>query len=300
MDSNELQRFIDSQDFKHIGSDEIQTIIDNVLATCPIKGINMQYKEQDGMHFMLVQFRDNSGTKCRGAFQFALNTIAQNICDQLDEISDQLIAIESLNVMISDKQYQSDNQFSVSYCWGSDNKCSVEDWSYQYIKIKLSKDSCEKLRLLVKDDSDQLQRLTNETDFGLNAAETVSNFNNMALNQEMAAILWTSQVEKALTSNMISTDDAIEYIREQNSKAGIQHIKVVIPFNELGQFLVVTDWTVDYSDRSIKQVISEQKLLDVENRKYILDSSIYSRVEKRVNLSKETITEMFSAQQQEV
>jgi len=40
----------------------------------------------------------------------------------------------------------------------------------------------------------------------------------------------------------------------------------------LGQFLVVADWAVDYEDKSIKQTIVEEKLLDVENRKYILDS----------------------------
>lgn len=295
MDSNELQKFIDSQDFKHIGQDEIQQIIDNVLESCTIKGLNLQYKESDGMHFMLVQFRDSSGEKCRGAFQFGLNSIAQNICDSLDEIQDQLIAIDSLNAMVSARQYQSDNQFTVRYCWGSDYKCSIDDWQYQYIKVKLSKDSCEKLRLLVKDDQELLQLRTNETDFGSNAAETVSNFNSMPIHSELAAMLWTSQVEKALTQNMVQMDDAIQAIRDSQYNAGIQHIKVVIPFNELGQFLVVADWAVDYEDKSIKQTIVEEKLLDVENKKYILDSQIYNRVEKRLMLQKETLDELFNS-----
>lgn len=295
MDSNELQKFIDSQDFKHIGQDEIQQIIDNVLESCTIKGLNLQYKEADGMHFMLVQFRDSSGEKCRGAFQFSLNSIAQNICDSLDEIQDQLIAIDSLNAMVSARQYQSDNQFTVRYCWGSDYKCSIDDWQYQYIKVKLSKDSCEKLRLLLKDDQELLQLRTNETDFGSNAAETVSNFNSMPIHSELAAMLWTSQVEKALTQNMVQMDDAIQAIRDSQYTAGIQHIKVVIPFNELGQFLVVADWAVDYQDKSIKQTIAEEKLLDVENKKYILDSQIYNRVEKRLMLQKETLDELFNS-----
>lgn len=295
MDSNELQKFIDSQDFKHIGQDEIQQIIDNVLESCTIKGLNLQYKEADGMHFMLVQFRDSQGEKCRGAFQFSLNSIAQNICDSLDEIQDQLIAIDSLNAMVSARQYQSDNQFTVRYCWGSDYKCYIDDWQYQYIKVKLSKDSCEKLRLLVKDDQELLQLRTNETDFGSNAAETVSNFNSMPIHSELAAMLWTSQVEKALTQNMVQMDDAIQAIRDSQYTAGIQHIKVVIPFNELGQFLVVADWAVDYQDKSIKQTIVEEKLLDVENKKYILDSQIYNRVEKRLMLQKETLDELFNS-----
>lgn len=294
MDSNELQKYIDSQDFKHIGQDEIQQIIDNVLQSCSIKGLNLQYKEVEGMHFMLVQFRDSSGEKCRGAFQFSINAIAQNICDSLDEIQDQLIAIDSLNAMVSAKQYQSDNSFSVSYCWGSDYKCSIEDWSYQYIKVKLSKDSCEKLRMIVKDDPQLLQSRIDDTDFGNNAAETVSNFNSMPIHTEIAAILWTSSVEKALTQNMIQMDDAIGIVRESQNTAGIQSIKIVVPFNELGQFLAIMTWIVDYQDRSIKQTILEEKLLDIENKKYILDSQIYNRVEKRLILQKDTLNELFS------
>lgn len=294
MDSNELQKYIDSQDFKHIGQDEIQQIIDNVLNSCAIKGLNLQYKEVDGMHFMLVQFRDSSGEKCRGAFQFSINAIAQNICDSLDEIQDQLIAIDSLNAMVNAKQYSSDNTFSVSYCWGSDYKCSIEDWSYQYIKVKLSRDSCEKLRMIVKDDPKLLQNRIDDTDFGNNAAETVSNFNSMPIHTELAAMLWTSSVEKALTQNMLQMDDAIGIVRESQNTAGIQNIKIVVPFNELGQFLAIMTWVVDYQDKSIKQTILEEKLLDIENKKYILDSQIYNRVEKRLILQKDTLDELFS------
>lgn len=294
MDSNELQKYIDSQDFKHIGQDEIQKIIDNVLESCTIKGLNLQYKEAEGMHFMLVQFRDSSGEKCRGAFQFSLNAIAQNICDSLDEIQDQLIAIDSLNAMVSARQYQSDNSFSVSYCWGSDCKCSIDDWSYQYIKVKLSKDSCEKLRMIVKDDPKLLQSRVDDTDFGNNAAETVSNFNSMPIHTELAAMLWTSSVEKALIQNMLQMDDAIGIVRESQNTVGIQNIKIVVPFNELGQFLAIMTWVVDYQDKSIKQTILEEKLLDIENKKYILDSQIYNRVEKRLILQKDTLDELFS------
>ena len=293
MDSNELQKFIDQQQFESIGPDEMQVIINNALEKSPLRSLNMQYVTQQNLHFILVSFRDSNGTRCRGAFQIDLGSIAQSICDNLDEIADQLIAIDQLNAVVRDQLYKNSNQFMISYCWGQDAECSIEDWQYQFIKIKLSKDSCEKLHVLIKDSSDEIQAKADETDFGTNAADTVTRFNDMQLHQEIGAILWTSQVEKALTDNMLQMDDAINIVRDAQHKSGIQHIKIIIPFKELGQFLIVSDWEVDYHTKDIKSQISEQKLLDLENKKYILDSQIYNRVERRVKLSDDMITSLF-------
>ena len=293
MDSNELQKFIDQQDFKEIGPDEIQIIIQNALERQPIKNLNMQYISEQNLHFIMISFRDGNGTKCRGAFQLDLGSVAQGICDSLDEIADQLIAIDQLNQIVRDQLYKNNNQFNVQYCWGSDEQCSIEDWQYSFIKIKLSRDSCERLRLLIKDRQEFVQNISEKTDFGTNAADTVIMFNDITLHQEIGAILWTSQVEQALTHNLIQVDDAIGIIKNNNFKTGKQNIKVVMPFNELGQFLVISDWEIDYAQKSIKQSILDQKILDIENRKYILDSAIYNRVEKRIHLQEDMITQLF-------
>lgn len=253
----------------------------------------MQYTKEQDLHFIMVSFRDSNGTRCRGAFQIGLDQIAQDVCDSLDEIADQLIAIDSLNQIVRGQLYKSNNQFNVQYCWGQDEQCSIEDWQYQFIKIKLSKDSCERLRMLMKDNQEQIQRLAEQNEFGLNAADTVQRFNNMELHQEIGAILQTQSIEQALTDNMISVDDAIGIVKDNKAKQGIQHIKVVMTFNELGQFLLVSDWQVNYAQREIKQSISDQKILDIENKKYILDSSIYNRVEKRVQLQDSLIAQLF-------
>ena len=288
-----MQRYIDDQQFSQLDKQQIEHIIQEAIKQSSLKQLNMQYKSEDSMHFMLVHFVDSNGTICRGAFQFQLSSIADDICSSLDNIQDQVIAIDTLNAMVHDKQYKSDNSFKVRYCWGSDSRCSVEDWSYQYIRIKLSQESCDKLKTALKDNQQLIQDKVEETDFGQNAAETVQIFNSMPLHQEINASIWTSQVQKALTRNMLQMDDAIQYIRDQQSVKGTQHIKVVLEFNELGQFLIVQDWEVSYGDKNIKQQISENKLLDVENRKYILDQAIYSRVEKRLSLQKDTIASMF-------
>ena len=296
MDCNELQKFIDEQNFESIGIDEISKILNNVVESAPIKNINLQYQRDSDMHFALVNFRDSSGTRCRGAFQLNLSQLAQQICDRLDEIQDELIAIDQFNALVRDQLYKNSNQFNVSYCWGSNDRCSVEDWQYQHIKIKLSKDQCENLRAAMKDDqlASTIQSKISENDFGQNAADTITNFDSMPVHQEIGAILFTSQVEKALTENMLQVEDAMRVVRQSQYKQGIQHIKLVVPFNELGQFLIAVDWEVNYSDKDIKQKIMEEKLLDIENRKYILDSQIYNRVEKRISLPDEMIQQMFN------
>lgn len=290
-----MQRYIDDQQFSQLDEQQIQSIIQEAVKQSSLNSLNMQYKNEDSMHFMLVHFVDSSGTICRGAFQFQLSSIADDLCSNLDDIQDQVIAIDTLNAMVHDKQYKSDNSFKVRYCWGQDSRCSIEDWQYQYIRIKLSQESCDKLKIALKDNQTLIQDKVDETDFGQNAAETVQMFNSMPLHQEINASIWTSQVQKALTRNMLQMDDAIQYIRDQQSVKGTQHIKVVLEFNELGQFLIVQDWEVSYGDKNIKQQINENKLLDVENRKYILDQAIYSRVEKRLSLQKDTIASMFDS-----
>lgn len=293
MDSNELQKFIDQQNFETLGSNEMQIIISNAIEQSPLKNLNMQYVNEQGLHFVLVSFRDSKNNRCRGAFQIDLGSVAQSICDGLDEIQDQLIAIDQLNAIVKDQLYKSNNSFIISYCWGQDDKCSIEDWQYQFIRVKLSKDSCEKLRILIKDESFNVQQESDKTNFGTNAADMVARFNNMELHQEIGAIIETSSIEKALTSNMLQMDDAINFVRDNKHKNGKQHIKVVIPFNELGQFLTVNDWEVDYHNKDIKSQISEQKILDTENKKYILEQQIYNRVEKRLRMQDDIIEELF-------
>ena len=293
---------IQQQDERIQQQDErIQQAIYEIQEKQELNGLDIRHKHMNNMLFIQLRFKDNSGGYCSGAFKLSqeaeqdLEIAIKEINQTLQDIKEQVTAIDSLNAIVKEQMYKINNQFNVQYCWGYNEKCSIEDWQYQFIKIKLSKEACEKIRDTVKENQQQLEEVIQKTEFGQNAAEVVHTFDCVEFHQWVGAVLYSSDIEVALTQHMVQMDTAIRFIAQANKKQGTQQIRIVIPFNELGQFLILVDWEINYSNKTIKQTILEQKILDIENRKYILDSQIYNRVEKRIAIQKDVVANLFES-----
>lgn len=204
-------------------------------------------------------------------------------------------AIRVLNDKINEIQNNKGSSVIIIYKWGiADRFCKVFDWDYDKLKIKLSKTAIMQLIDLVDDSSTKLEEYIQRTDWSVSIKEYIAKFNRIPLHEKINAVIGKTDIDKILTENMLSVDDIVSIIGHSKGKSGIQEIKSVSMVNELGKFVVVAIWKVDYSKKSLSMQIMHNKVMDIENDRFISDRDILDRMEKKINISNELVERMFN------
>lgn len=203
-------------------------------------------------------------------------------------------AVSELNSLIHVAQSSKGASVMVTYKLGiTDKFCKVCDWDYNRIKIKLSKAAITQLISLSADGL--LETVVSETDWLLTIGKYIVGFNNLHIHEKINAVMNSTDIEKILTSNMLSTDDVITAITRCKSDTGTQEFKSVSIIKELGKFIAVTLWRVDYSKKSIAVRLMSDKVFDAENDRFISDRDIVDRVERKINVSDQLVNRIFGA-----
>lgn len=132
------------------------------------------------------------------------------------------------------------------------------------------------------DELSKLKDIISRNDWDDNIVQFIKAFNDSELHRELGITLKEYDIIKILTDNMFNTKDIIELIKNNDNNTGKQRFKSVFVVNELGLFAAILNWVVDYSKEEIDIHIQDEKVLDIENSRFVSDHSIYSRIERRV------------------
>lgn len=227
--------------------------------------------------------------------------VQNNIIDTLDYILDLIIkgeqALRVINKKLSDLKDSNGSILSIKYCPGFGAFARVGYWDYTNLVIKLSLDSMDKLASYVS--TEDIERDIIEAVEGLSWTEYaplfIEKFNSLRINYILKAKMNYSSISDALIDNMISLQDVRRVLLSGKFTIGEQQITSVFVVKELGTFIAIVIWRVDYGSKKVSINVLDNKVIDIENKRFVSDHSLYSRIEQRVLSESNNIITEYSA-----
>lgn len=214
-------------------------------------------------------------------------TYIDNLADILNLILDGCYAINKVNTKVKSIQDRNGTSLAIIYKWGVDNKCSISDWDYDTIKVRLSKVALLHMIELIQSE-DYINSLIEKNDWDYTIKRYIEDFDKIELHKKVDAILESETLTDILLKNMIQVKD-IEYIINIKQFNGNLELKVVEHINELGNFLVLSKWDID-TENSIRVELYDNKVLDIDNDKIIVNSDLIDRIYNKISKEAELIS----------
>lgn len=187
-------------------------------------------------------------------------------------------AVDYLNDKIEDIQSNTKSSLAFSYMISMmDENTDIYEWDYDKIKIRLSKKAT--IQLINKYRDGELDDCIEKTDWSLKLCDFVERFNSLQLHEAMNITLESSDIEKELIRNMVSSND-VKLVIDKIEKDAVTNIKTVSLINELGKFIVICNWKVDRGKVSLD--IMDNKVLDIENNRFVCSRDIVDRLRDKI------------------
>lgn len=201
-------------------------------------------------------------------------------------------AVNKLNEFIQSIQAINGSSVQIIYRWGMDSKfCMISSWDFDKINVRLS---CPSITQLIElNNNNELEKLVAESDWAFTIVKFITNFNSIPFHKRIDAVDEITSFEGMLFQNMLETKQIPLMVRYSRANTGTQEVRTVSIIKELGKFLVLVDWRIDYSRKSISMHIVNDKVLDIEDDRFISDREIVDRIEKRVNIPENTRNKLF-------
>jgi hypothetical protein len=174
----------------------------------------------------------------------------------------------------------------LKYVWENGNSSeNVNNWTYDSITIRLSRRSIVKLvdAIDVIGFGDELI----EDSWDWTIKSFIQQFNSFKLHNKINAYLVNTDVKEQLSENMISVSDLIRILPTTSPEASKVRYVCVCILKELGDVIILTDWYVDYSKKSISMNIRDNAIYDLEIDEFISDSDTIRRVRNKLEKYKE-------------
>lgn len=200
--------------------------------------------------------------------------ISKELSDWMLDLERSLISIQRLNEL--EQKFEEHNQYYVSivYRWGdSEDYCSISDWDYSRIELRLSSDSIQKLVCLQNNIEDIIN--SEEAHEYDDIISYIKNISSRELNSSLGIKLKTSNIVGELMKNRLSFKEVKEVI--DTTIKGEQLINSAVTIRDLdliGLYII----NVNYNTKEIEIELSEGKLLDLENGKFIRDDVLGTRL----------------------
>lgn len=203
-------------------------------------------------------------------------------------------AIAETNTIIRNIQEEIGAPLAIEYKWAiSDKLCRIGDWDYNRIKVKLNRSSIHSLIDMYNNNI--LKSTIENSKWNLNIKEFIENFNHLEFHKAICAMLKSNDLVTILTENMLDTRDVLAVIRRNKNSQGKQSLKSVTAINELGRFLVVSKWNVDYTNKIINMSIMDDKILDIDSGRFIMDNTICSKIQEKIMIPQSIIDMIFDS-----
>lgn len=252
--------------------------------------------------YITYKFFDKYGTLCKAAFKLQPDSGADTMVTNLVAIIAGSEAIEILNDSYDKYRASTGSAIDIRYQWGRAVDCSIGAWDFSNITVKLSAKAIDKLISLYTSSQSslglKLSGAIEQSEVGKqNIVEFIRDFDTFPIHKMLDAEISKEPTKDILSKSMLRPDDAKSIIRN-NAKSmtkGTQNLLVVRVVSQLGTFIVLSNWKVDYGDKTISTSIIDDKAIDLESASIVTSYSIISRIEQVIKLSKSDIAEIFEA-----
>lgn len=225
--------------------------------------------------------------------QDGYDKMLKDISDLVSIIIEGSKAVDELNKIIQDIQFNNGSSVQIVYRFGLDRFCMISSWDFDKINVRLGESSI--MQLIELKDNNELEKAVRESDWQYTIVKFILNFNSIPFHRQINAMNEVTSFEGMLLENMLETDKIPLMVRCSRRNTGTQIIRTVSIIKELGKFLVLIDWHIDYSRKSISMNIVNDKVLDLEDDRFISDREIVSRIEKKVSIPENIQTMLFDA-----
>lgn len=261
--------------------EEIERMIDDLLKdmswSTVFKTVDLAYTIKGDRCVVICTFyTDNNREKAVKLLDISKDTkdICKELSDWMSDLERSLRAIQKLNEL--EQKFEEQHQYYVGiiYRWGdSEDYCSISDWDYSRIELRLSSDSIQKLVCLentIEDiiNSEELHEYDDIISY-------IKNISSRELNSSLGIKLKTSNIVGELMKNRLSFKEVKEVI--DTSIKGEQLISSAVTIRDLdliGIYII----NINYNTKVIGIEISDDKLLDMESGKFIMDNILGDRL----------------------
>lgn len=244
--------------------------------------------------YMLFKFNDYTNSVCKGALSITKN-IDVMLLDIVKIISDGQHVIKEINTKLEGIQAENGLMLKFRYKFGYNKQCKIAYWDYTNIVIALNDKAIDLMldNLTEQNCAGKIEKVLDEV-WHNNVAEFIRGFNDMHINKYIGAELEYDSIEDALKDNMLSFDDIRDIVNKNKDKSGTQRLKSVKIISGLGSFAAIVLWVIDYDNKRISIDILDDKVIDIENNRFISDHSLFSRIEQKVIEESNNLAEVFN------
>jgi hypothetical protein len=229
-----------------------------------------------------IVFRFNySGDTCKTGCKYNIDTITEDIANNISDIIDGTNALNYINSTLNDRL---SDGIKLQYIWGKAEKNGIYYWDYDSIKIRMSEDAMSNMlskyrtgELAFKLDID---KIINDTEQISDIYSYVSKFNDLEINKYLKVSIDTADLTYELSSNMLSRKDAIEIIKNNSKDYDIIELRIVEIVEQLGTYIAIADIEFKSDNKSCKIKLLGDQVIDLSNKEIIANYAICSRIEK--------------------
>ena len=258
-----------------------------------INDLSFNIRNKGDKIFLLFRFVDYQGSKCSGGIQ-----INKHIIEIVDDITSIIIngqwALQALNTKFSEVQANGGNIITIKFKLGFNKYASIAYWDYSNIVIRLNESAVKLLidKLKSSESSESLYRSIEE----IHWPESIPEFINKISSSELSSILSINMdyesLSDALIDNMLSRKDISDILIKNKDTKGTQKLKSVEIVDQLGLFVAILILIIDYENSDVSVDILDNKVIDLENNRFVSDHSLYSRIEQKILDDTEDITKI--------
>ncbi len=249
-----------------------------------IKGLKFSIAYKNDKAFLLFRFEDADSEVCKGGIEIE-NSLEETLSRITLLIHRGQVAVDYLNSKIEELRATYGIVLDISYKWGFSEHAHLVNWDYSTIVVRLSKRAIESLTDISDEDKmhKYIDDMVKDYHWPDNLLEYIQKFNEQVVNNKLHIELKYNSIVDTLKDNMIDISDIKNTIKNNIDKNnGMQRFKSIYILNELGIFIAIVIWQVDYKERDISVSILDDKVMDIENLRFVSDHSLYSRIEQRI------------------
>lgn len=249
--------------------------------------IRTEYSEVKDIKFCLV-FKVNGfkTQKCNLSIpKIGFENLAEWLTGKCNDFIESESILLNLNSSIKKSQRVTGSECDVEYIGDYIRRdgVSLVDWGYRKLVFRVGMNLVLRVREYL---AYQELDFSSSSYYAGTIKDVLVRFNEFSLHKKMGAKL-EGNVKQLLCSSQMSMNDAIRNIMKNRLRKGTQEIKTCTYINELGEYIVLCNWAVDYKKRTIDISIIGNKIFDLSRNELCCQGDIYERIKARVQLPEE-------------
>lgn len=233
----------------------------------------LRFEIEEGRIYYI--FKNSRGKYCNGS-----SAIGEELKKTMEELVSQIVngeyAIEELNKALEKSKIQNGSTLSLRFKWGNGKNAAISYWDYNNIEISCDKSALDKIIQMWKEsDLEWVKGVSWDN----SVVDIVSGYNKSGIGKMLESRLESNNPMEELTRCMMNREDIIRIAN--SGYEGSYRVKSVEAVKELGQFICIVVWDMDFSSKEIGFNILDNTVIDVENNRFVTDQ-LFDRVERRI------------------